>query len=123
MKSILSSGTPQVESIVYADESSKNDSISKKNKCIETLEGMNDLWEPLNKLVTKGDTSNYSKVPVPKFICRTPLINLDDYENEDDNDEEEEDGEYVPSPKFKKHKVNKPNVLQKLESVQAIEVP
>ncbi|KAH0661400.1 hypothetical protein KY284_026331 [Solanum tuberosum] len=69
-----------VESIVYADESSKNDSISEINKSIEPLDGMNDL------LVTKGvtlDNSNKlskTRERVPKFIDRTPLINLDDYE-------------------------------------------
>ncbi|KAG5585550.1 hypothetical protein H5410_045984 [Solanum commersonii] len=42
---------------------------------------MNDFWEPLNKLVTKGDTLENSKDLVPKFISSTPLINLDDYEN------------------------------------------
>ncbi|KAH0665091.1 hypothetical protein KY285_026297 [Solanum tuberosum] len=69
-----------VESIVYVDESSKNDSISEINKSIEPLDGMNDL------LVTKGvtlDNSNKlskTRERVPKFIHRTPLINLDDYE-------------------------------------------
>ncbi|KAK6803093.1 hypothetical protein RDI58_000877 [Solanum bulbocastanum] len=77
---------------------------------------MNDLWEPLNKLVTKGGTLDNSKESVPKFISSTPLINLDDYENEDDNDDEEEDEEYVPSPNFKEHKVTKQNVVQAIEA-------
>ncbi|KAG5585289.1 hypothetical protein H5410_045723 [Solanum commersonii] len=38
--------------------------------------------EPLKKLVTKGDTLDNSKDPYPKLITSTPLINLDDYENE-----------------------------------------
>ncbi|KAH0633109.1 hypothetical protein KY284_035895 [Solanum tuberosum] len=50
----------KVESIAYAVEPSKNDSIPKKNKSIEPLEGMNDLWNPLNKLVTKVDTLDNS---------------------------------------------------------------
>ncbi|KAK4357069.1 hypothetical protein RND71_022679 [Anisodus tanguticus] len=100
----------QVETTPYGAESSKNDIISKKNKSTEPLDGMNDLWEPLNTLVTKGVTlpnSNKSKStePVPNF---TPLINLDD---EDDD----EDEEYVPSPKTREHKVSKTNVVQKEE--------
>ncbi|WMV45481.1 hypothetical protein MTR67_038866, partial [Solanum verrucosum] len=71
-----------VEGNAYVDESSKNDSISKKDKSVEPFDRMNDLWEPLNKLVTKGDTLDNSKDPVPKFINSTPLMNLDDYENE-----------------------------------------
>ncbi|WMV32500.1 hypothetical protein MTR67_025885 [Solanum verrucosum] len=43
-----------VESIVYADESSKNDRISEINNSIEPLDGMNDL------LVTKGVTLDNS---------------------------------------------------------------
>ncbi|KAG5630506.1 hypothetical protein H5410_002223 [Solanum commersonii] len=105
-----------VESIGYAVESSKNDGISKKNKSIEPLDGMNDLWEPLNNLVTKGDTLDNSKESVPKFISSTPLINLDNYENEDDNDDEEEDEEYVPSPKVKENKVSKQSVVQAIEA-------
>ncbi|WMV08418.1 hypothetical protein MTR67_001803 [Solanum verrucosum] len=106
----------QVQSIGYAAEFSKNDCISKKNKSIEPLDEMNDLWEPLNKLVTKGDTLDNSKESVPKFISSTPLINLDDYENEDENDDEEEDEEYVPSPKVKEYKFNKQNVVQAIEA-------
>ncbi|KAG5585290.1 hypothetical protein H5410_045724 [Solanum commersonii] len=56
---------------------------------------MNDFWKPLNKLVTKVDTLDNSKVPVPKFISSSPLINLDDSENEDDDDNEEEDDDNV----------------------------
>ncbi|KAJ8549094.1 hypothetical protein K7X08_032801 [Anisodus acutangulus] len=102
----------QVESTPYAAESSKNDTISKKNKSIEPLDGMHDLWEPLNTLVTKGvalPNSNKSKSiePVPNF---TPLINLDD-EDEDDEDDEE----YVASPKTREHKVSKTNVVPKEE--------
>ncbi|WMV45471.1 hypothetical protein MTR67_038856 [Solanum verrucosum] len=88
-KSIVIAG--KVESIAYDVEYSKNDSISKKNKSIEPLDGMHDLWKPLNKLVTKVDTLDNSKVPVRKFISSSPLINLDDYENEDDDDNEEKD--------------------------------
>ncbi|KAH0633048.1 hypothetical protein KY284_035834 [Solanum tuberosum] len=84
----------KVQSIAYDVEYSKNDSISKKNKSIEPLDGMHDLWKPLNKLVTKVDTLDNSKVPVPKFISSSPLINLDDYENEEDDDKAEKD---VPS--------------------------
>ncbi|KAH0657818.1 hypothetical protein KY289_026566 [Solanum tuberosum] len=40
----------QVESIAYDDESSKNDSISKKNKSIEPLDGMNDLSQAREKV-------------------------------------------------------------------------
>ncbi|KAK4361586.1 hypothetical protein RND71_020538 [Anisodus tanguticus] len=102
----------QVESTPYAAESSKNDTISKKNKSTEPLDGMHDLWEPLNTLVTKGvalPNSNKSKSiePVPNF---TPLINLDD-EDEDDEDDEE----YVASPKTREHKVSKTNVVPKEE--------
>ncbi|KAJ8547280.1 hypothetical protein K7X08_010866 [Anisodus acutangulus] len=100
----------QVETTPYGAESSKNDIISKKNKSTEPLDGMNDLWEPLNTLVTKGVTlpnSNKSKSiePVPNF---TPLINLD----EEDDDEDEE---CVPSPKTRELKVSKTNVVQKEE--------
>ncbi|XP_015161866.1 E3 ubiquitin protein ligase DRIP2-like [Solanum tuberosum] len=59
------SNQDNVESIGYAVESSKNDGISKKNKSIEPLDEMNDLSEPLNKLVTKGDTLDNSKESVP----------------------------------------------------------
>ncbi|XP_049347865.1 E3 ubiquitin protein ligase DRIP2-like [Solanum verrucosum] len=106
----------QVESIGYVVESSKNNGISKKNKSIEPLDGMNDLWEPLNNLVTKGDTLDNSKESVPKFISSTPLINLDDYENEDDNDDNVEEEEYVPSPKVKENKVSKQSVVQAIEA-------
>ncbi|KAH0635016.1 hypothetical protein KY284_037802 [Solanum tuberosum] len=107
----------QVESIAYAAESSK------KNKSIEPLYGINDVWEPLNKLVTKGDTLDNSEEPVPKFISSTPQFNLDDYENEEDNDDVEEDDEYVPSPTVKEHKVRQQNVVKKLDAVQSIEAP
>lgn len=101
----------KVESIAYATESSK------KNKSVKPLDEMNDLWEPLNNLVTK------SEEPVPKFISNTPIINLEDYENEDDNDDDEEDDEYVPSPKVKEQKVRQQNVVKKLDVVQATEAP
>ncbi|KAG5585554.1 hypothetical protein H5410_045988 [Solanum commersonii] len=101
-----------VESISYDVESSKNDSISKKNKSIELLDGMNDLWKPLNKLVTKVDTLDDSKVLVPKFISSSPLINLYDYENDDDDDNEEEDDENVTSLEVKEHKASNQNALQ-----------
>ncbi|KAH0640367.1 hypothetical protein KY285_036953 [Solanum tuberosum] len=108
----------QVESIAYVVESSK------KNKSIEPLDGINDLWEPLNILVTKGDTLDNSEEPVPKFISSTPQFNLDDYENgEDNDDDDEEDDEYVPSPKVKEHRVRQQNVVKKLDFVQAIEAP
>ncbi|XP_049406409.1 E3 ubiquitin protein ligase DRIP2-like [Solanum stenotomum] len=107
----------QVESIAYAAESSK------KNKSIEPLDGINDLWEPLNKLVTKGDTLDNSEEPVPKFISSTPQFNLDNYENEEDNDDDEEDDEYVPSPNVKEHKVRQQNAVKKIDVVQAIEAP
>ncbi|WMV47883.1 hypothetical protein MTR67_041268 [Solanum verrucosum] len=107
----------QVESIAYVVESSK------KNKSIEPLDGINDLWEPLNKLVTKGDTLDNSEDPVPKFISSTPQFNLDDYENGEDNDDDEEDDEYVPSPKVKEHRVRQQNVVKKLDVIQAIEAP
>uniref|UniRef100_A0A3Q7EDD4 Uncharacterized protein n=1 Tax=Solanum lycopersicum TaxID=4081 RepID=A0A3Q7EDD4_SOLLC len=102
----------KVENIGYTAESSKNNGISKKNKNFESLDGMNDLWDPLKKLVTKGDTLDNSKESAPKFISSNPLITHDDYENEDDNDEEEEDEEYVPSSKVKEHKVTKQNAVQ-----------
>ncbi|KAM3249160.1 putative E3 ubiquitin protein ligase DRIPH isoform X1 [Capsicum annuum] len=107
----------QVESSANAAESSKNDRISKKNRSVKPLDGMNDLWEPLHKLVTKGVTldlnSNKSKFkePVPKFTTPIP-INLDDDEDEN-GDDDEEDEEYVPTRKIKEHKVGKQNVVQK----------
>ncbi|CAN4091197.1 unnamed protein product [Withania somnifera] len=99
----------QVEnSTIYAAESSKRD------KSREPFDGMNDLWEPLNKLVTKAvtlDSSNKSKSKEPVLKLITPvLINLDD-DAEDDIDEEDE--EYVPSPKTKEHKVREQHVVQK----------
>ncbi|KAG5630499.1 hypothetical protein H5410_002216 [Solanum commersonii] len=66
-----------VESSVYAAESSKNDSISKKNKSIEPLDRMNDLSKARER--------------VPKFFDRTPLINLDDYEIKEGDDDEDDD--------------------------------
>ncbi|KAM3356486.1 putative E3 ubiquitin protein ligase DRIPH isoform X1 [Capsicum galapagoense] len=86
----------QVESSTNAAESSKNDRISKKNRSVKPLDGMNDLWEPLHKLVTKGVTldlnSNKSKFkePVPKFTTPIP-INLDDDEDENGDDDEEDE--------------------------------
>ncbi|TMW91545.1 hypothetical protein EJD97_014217, partial [Solanum chilense] len=106
----------KVESISYTAESSKNNGISKKNKIFESLDGMNDLWDPLNKLVTKGHTLDNSKESAPKFISSNPRITLDDYENEDDNDDDEEDDEYMPSPKVKEHKVTKQNVVQAIKA-------
>uniref|UniRef100_M1DH85 Uncharacterized protein n=1 Tax=Solanum tuberosum TaxID=4113 RepID=M1DH85_SOLTU len=102
----------KVESISYVVESSKNDSSSKENKSIEPLDRMNDLWKPLNKLVTKVDTLDDFKVLVPKFISSSPLINFDDYENDDDDDNEEEDNENVTLLEVKEHKVSKQNALQ-----------
>ncbi|KAM3326678.1 E3 ubiquitin protein ligase DRIP2 [Capsicum chacoense] len=101
----------QVESSAYAAESSK------KNKSVKPLDGMNDLWEPLHKLLTKGATldlnsnKSKSKEPVPKFTTPIP-INLDDDEDEN-GDDDEEDEEYVPTRKIKEHKVGKHNVVQK----------
>lgn len=51
----------KVETTSYAAESSNNNTISKKNKIIEPLDGNKDLYEPLKKFVTKGDTLNKSK--------------------------------------------------------------
>ncbi|KAJ8538305.1 hypothetical protein K7X08_014845 [Anisodus acutangulus] len=111
----------QAESTPYAAESSKNDAISKKNKSTEPLDGMNDLWEPLNTLVTKGVTlpnSNISKSieHVPNF---TPLIDLND-EDEDEDEEDDDDEEYVPSPKTREHKVSKTNAVQKEERISNV---
>ncbi|KAH0657819.1 hypothetical protein KY289_026567 [Solanum tuberosum] len=69
------------------------------------------------KKVTLDNSNKLSKTRerVPKFIVRTPLINLDVYEVEADDDDdydedEDEDKKYVPSPKmvfklYKPHQV------------------
>ncbi|XP_059317422.1 E3 ubiquitin protein ligase DRIP1-like isoform X1 [Lycium ferocissimum] len=114
----------QVESAAYAAESSKNDTISKKGKGTEPLDGMNDLWEPLNTLVTdKGVTlanSNKSKFtePVPNF---TPLFNL--YDEDEEDDDEKDDEEYVPSPKTRERKVSKQNIVHQKEEKKSNVVP
>ena len=95
--------------------SPQNMIVYKRKKSIEPLDGMNDLWKPLNKLGTKINTLKNSKVPAQKFISSSPLINLDDYENEDDNDNEEEDDENLTLPNVKEHKVSKQNILPKIK--------
>ncbi|XP_059317394.1 E3 ubiquitin protein ligase DRIP2-like isoform X1 [Lycium ferocissimum] len=115
----------KVESAACATESSKNDTISKKNKSTEPLDGMNDLWEPLNTLVTnKGLTlanSNKSKSsePVANF---TPLINFNDKDEEKDEDDDG-DEEYVPCPKTREHKVSKQNIVHQKEEKKSNVVP
>ncbi|MCE5166604.1 Polycomb group RING finger protein 5, partial [Datura stramonium] len=97
----------------YAAESSK------KNKSRKSLDGMNDLLEPLNKLVTKGGVTldnSMSRELVSKF---TPVINLEDDDEDEDDDDDEEDEEYVPHPKIKEHKVSKENIVQKSVVVPA----
>lgn len=90
--------------------------VYKRKKSIEPLDGKNELWKPLNKLGTKTNTLKNSKVPIQKFISSSPLINLDDYENEDDNDNEEEGDENLTLPKVKEHKVSKQNIIPKIRS-------
>ncbi|MCD7453243.1 Polycomb group RING finger protein 5 [Datura stramonium] len=116
---VATSSRRKEKSISSLVESSAAES-SKKNKISEALDRMNELWEPLNNLGTKGVTLDKSKStePVPKF---TPiLINLDENdedEDEDDDDDDDEDEVYVPSPKIKEHRVRKQNVVQKLNVV------
>ncbi|KAG5585553.1 hypothetical protein H5410_045987 [Solanum commersonii] len=112
----------KVESIAYANESSKNDSISKKDKSVEPFDGMNDLWEPLNKLVTKGDTLDNSKDPIPKFINSIPLMNLDDYENEATM-MMKKTMRMCLRQKLRNTKLANKMFLKKLDVVQAIEAP
>ncbi|XP_075086464.1 E3 ubiquitin protein ligase DRIP2-like [Nicotiana tabacum] len=112
--------TQNKEQVESAAETSKND-ISKKPtpRKGEPLDGMNDLWEPLNTLVIKGvslGNSNKSKSTEPASNF-APIVNLED---EDEEEDDEDDEEYVPS-KTKEHKVSKPNVQK--EETRSTNIP